>query len=67
MCRVGWKRLGIFYSGFTSLCIRLVGVGALETKVFKLSLLLIRKKKQLKIYESKEFNCQCRTPCRTPC
>lgn len=44
MCRVGWKRLGIFCSGFT-LCIRLVGVGAIETKGFKLSLLLNRMKK----------------------
>lgn len=45
MCRVGWKRLGIFCSGFTSLCIRLVGVGAIETQGFKLSLLLNRMKK----------------------
>lgn len=37
MCRVEWKRLGFCCSGFTSLCIRLVGVGALETKCFKLS------------------------------
>lgn len=28
---------------------------------------LTEKKKRCKIYESKKFNFQCRTPCRTPC